>query len=79
MRSRRLPGILLGCTLTLVIASAESSAQQKAAKANKAATSAAAKEETGSAVFYSDKLVGRPPSSLPSSKSLTLTREWRNC
>ena len=60
MRSRRLLGILLGCTLTLVIASAESSAQQKAANANKAATSAAAKEETGSAVFYSDKLVGRP-------------------
>ena len=60
MRSRRLLGILLGCTLTLVIASAESSAQQKAAKANKAATSAAAKEQTGSAVFYSDKLVGRP-------------------
>ena len=60
MRSHRLLGILLGCTLTLVIVSAESSAQQKAAKANKAATSAAAKEETGSAVFYSDKLVGRP-------------------
>jgi len=60
MRSRRLLGILLGCTLTLVIASAESSDQQKAANANKAATSAAAKEETGSAVFYSDKLVGRP-------------------
>ena len=60
MRSSRLLGILLGCTLTLVIASAESSAQQKAANANKAATSAAAKEETGSAVFYSDKLVGRP-------------------
>jgi rare lipoprotein A len=60
MRSRRLLGLLLGCTLTLAIASAESSAQQKAAKANKAATSAAAKEETGSAVFYSDKLVGRP-------------------
>ena len=60
MRSRRLLGILLGCTLTLVIASAESSAQQKAANAKKAATSAAAKEETGSAVFYSDKLVGRP-------------------
>lgn len=60
MRSRRLLGILLGCTFTLVIASAESSAQQKAANANKAATTAAAKEETGSAVFYSDKLVGRP-------------------
>jgi rare lipoprotein A len=60
MRSRRLLGILLGCTLTLLIASAEFSAQQKAANANKAATSAAAKEETGSAVFYSDKLVGRP-------------------
>ena len=60
MRSRRLLGTLLGCTLTLVIASAECSAQQKAAKANKAATTAAAKEETGSAVFYSDKLVGRP-------------------
>ena len=60
MRSRRLLGTLLGCTLTLVIASAESSAQQKAAKANKAATSAAAKEQTGSAVFYSDRLVGRP-------------------
>ena len=60
MRSHRLLGILLGCTLTLAIASAESSAQQKAANANKAATSAAAKEETGSAVFYSDKLVGRP-------------------
>jgi len=60
MRSRRLLGILLGCTLTLLIASAEFSAQQKAANANKAATSGAAKEETGSAVFYSDKLVGRP-------------------
>ena len=60
MRSHRLLGILLGCTLTLVIVSAESSAQQKAANANKAASSAAAKEETGSAVFYSDKLVGRP-------------------
>jgi rare lipoprotein A len=59
MRSRNLLGILLGCTLTLIVASPNSSrALQKAA--NKPASGPAAKEETGAAVFYSDKLVGRP-------------------
>ena len=45
------------CIVLLVAAFAHASqAQQKAAKP----ASTAAKEETGNAVFYSDKLVGRP-------------------
>ena len=59
MRTSTLLGILLGCTLTLTGASAgPSPTQQKTA--NKSASSTAAKEQTGTAVFYSDKLVGRP-------------------
>jgi len=59
MNTSRLLGVILGCTLTLIIASpVRSPAQQKAA--NKAATDTAAKPESGTAVFYSDKLVGRP-------------------
>jgi peptidoglycan lytic transglycosylase len=45
------------CILLLVAGFAHASqAQQKAAKP----ASTAAKEETGNAIFYSDKLVGRP-------------------
>jgi rare lipoprotein A len=46
------------CTVLLVSGLGQASqAQQKAAKP---ASTGAAKEETGNAVFYSDKLVGRP-------------------
>jgi len=46
------------CMLAVMAALAHPlSAQQKAAKP---ASTSAAKEETGTAVFYSDKLVGRP-------------------
>src|SRR5215813_6226072 len=48
MRTSKLLGILLGCTLTLVVTCTETLAQQEAAK----------KTSTGTAVFYSDKLVG---------------------
>src|SRR5262249_8877546 len=55
MSTSRFLGILLGCTLTLIITSpVRSPAQQEAATG-----STAAKPETGTAVFYSDKLVGR--------------------
>ncbi len=53
--------MLIGlCTLVLIATFPRSSpAQHKAAKKAHAST-AAVKEETGTAVFYSDKLVGRP-------------------
>lgn len=59
MRTQISLRILLGlCTLAAQTAFLQPSpAQQKAAKP---ASSAAAKEETGTAVYYSDKLVGRP-------------------
>jgi rare lipoprotein A len=57
MRTSRLLGILLGCTLTLIITFTGTLAQQESAK--KATTGTAPpKEQTGTAVFYSDKLVG---------------------
>ena len=61
MRTQRSLPMLLGfCTLALVAVFPRSTpAQQKAAQETPAST-AAAKEETGTAVFYSDKLVGRP-------------------
>jgi len=55
-----MPMLLGFCTLALIAAFPRSSpAQQKAVKEVPAST-AAVKEETGTAVFYSDKLVGRP-------------------
>jgi rare lipoprotein A len=52
-------GRLLGlCTFALIIGMVQSSPAHQ--KANKEGSSSAAKEETGTAVFYSDKLVGRP-------------------
>jgi rare lipoprotein A len=61
MRTQQSPRLLLGfCILILVAAFQRSSpAQQKTAKKAPASTTAV-KEETGTAVFYSDKLVGRP-------------------
>jgi peptidoglycan lytic transglycosylase len=61
MRIQLAMPMLLGfCTLALIATFPRSSpAQQKAAKEVHAST-VAVKEETGTAVFYSDKLVGRP-------------------
>jgi peptidoglycan lytic transglycosylase len=60
MRRSKLLGILLGCTLSLIVGSPKlSPAEQKSAKKATTAT-AVAKEETGTAVFYNDKFVGRP-------------------
>jgi len=52
-------GRVLGfCTFALVVGSGQTSPDQQ--KATKQASSPAPKAETGTAVFYSDKLVGRP-------------------
>ena len=61
MRTKMSLRMLLGfCALTIIaVFPPPSPAQQKAAKTVPAG-SLAAKEETGTAVFYSDKLVGRP-------------------
>ena len=61
MRTQLSPRMLLGiCILALVAAFPRMSpAQEKAAKAAPA-SNVAGKEQTGTAVFYSDKLVGRP-------------------
>ena len=61
MRTKMSLHLLLGfCALALATAFPQTSlAQNKSAKTNPGAT-ATAKEETGTAVFYSDKLVGRP-------------------
>ena len=49
--------LLTICTVMLVAGLAQApQTQQKAAKS----VSAAAKEETGNAIYYSDKLIGRP-------------------
>ena len=61
MRTQPSTHRLLGfCILALIATFPQSSpAQQKAAKAAPA-SNVAGKEQTGTAVFYSDKLVGRP-------------------
>ena len=52
---RRLLGL---CTFALIIGMTQTSPAQQ--KATKKVSNPATKEETGTAVFYSDKLVGRP-------------------
>jgi rare lipoprotein A len=56
--NRSLGRVLGFCTFALIVGFAQSSPAQQ--KAKKEGSSSAAKEETGTAVFYSDKLVGRP-------------------
>ena len=60
MRTATLLGMLLGfSSITMIATSPEpSEAQHKAA--GKVAGTVAPKEQTGTAVYYSDKLVGRP-------------------
>jgi len=54
MTIRKLGYILLGCTLTLLVTSPKTSSQQKAPSE----IAASKAPQTGTAVFYSDKLVG---------------------
>jgi len=58
MTSRKLRRILLGCALTISVVSLNSSAAQQKADSKSATSTAAPKAQTGTAVFYSDKLVG---------------------
>ena len=54
-------GMILGfCMLSIMASSRELPAAQEKAANKPAAESLVGKEESGSAVFYSDKLVGRP-------------------
>jgi rare lipoprotein A len=54
-------GMILGfCMLSIIASAPELSGAQEKATNEPAAGNLVGKEETGSAVFYSDKLVGRP-------------------
>ena len=61
LRKNLLLGVLLGfCTLIIIASFSETSAAQQKAATKAAPGTAVGKVETGTAVFYSDKLVGRP-------------------
>ena len=61
MRTTMLYGMISAfCMLSMMVSSPELSAAQEKAAGNPAAGSLVGKEETGTAVFYNDNLVGRP-------------------
>lgn len=61
MRTTILLSIISGfCTLSIMVSSPELSAAQDKAANKSAAGSVIGNEETGTAVFYSDKMVGKP-------------------
>jgi rare lipoprotein A len=61
MRTTMLLGLISGfCMLAIMASSPELSAAQEKATHKPAAASLVGKEEIGTALFYSDKMVGRP-------------------
>ena len=61
MRTTMLYGMIsVLCMLSVMVSSSELSAAQEKAAGNPAAGTLVGKEETGTAIFYSDSLVGRP-------------------